>query len=89
MSESGGKLFSKAFLASDAPLTWDVPDESEIKGRATLFTATFSAFRNARMHRELRQGTEETLREFLLVNELFSLERSAKCFNDSEGSVDA
>jgi hypothetical protein len=70
----GVKLFSKAFLVEDAPLRWDVPDESEGKGRANLFIATYMAFRNARAHREIEPKYIAELREFLLINELFCLE---------------
>lgn len=77
ISESGSKLFSKAFLSEDSPLTWKVEDSNEAIGRGTMFTAVFRAFRNARMHREQRQSRNESLRELLLVNELFLLESKA------------
>lgn len=77
ISESGAKLFSKAFLSEDSPLTWNVGDDNEAKGRANLYTAIFGAFRNVRMHREQKQTLDEALREFLLVNELFRLEALA------------
>lgn len=75
--DSGSKLFSKAFLLDDSPLTWDVPDNNEAKGRANMFTAIFSAYRNARMHREQRHCINQLLREFLMANELFLLEAAA------------
>lgn len=74
---SGSKLFSRSFLSDEAPLTWDVRDPNEAKGRASMFTSVFGAFRNSRMHCENKQTEEEALREFLLVNELFLLEASA------------
>ncbi|MDQ9172062.1 TIGR02391 family protein [Oxalobacteraceae bacterium R-40] len=73
----GTKLFSKAFMQEDSPLKWDVPDEGEFKGRASLFNAIFMAFRNARVHREIYSGSDNELREFLLVNELYRLESEA------------
>lgn len=79
ISDSGTKLFSRAFLSPEAPLTWKVDDVNESKSRANLFTAVFGAFRNARMHREQQQSIDEALREFLLVNELFLLEASSIC----------
>jgi len=70
----GAKLFSKVYLSDDCPLQWDVPDDGESKGRANLFIATYMAYRNARVHRECNRSSEETIREFLLVNELYKLE---------------
>ncbi|GGI19158.1 hypothetical protein GCM10008066_17680 [Oxalicibacterium faecigallinarum] len=77
ISESGAKLFSRAFLGDAPVLTWDVPDDGEIKGRAGLFTSVFMAFRNARMHREPTNNGDEQLNEFMLINELFRLEACA------------
>lgn len=82
ISDSGARLFSRAFLSPAAPLTWKVDDPNECKSRASLFTAIFGAFRNARMHREQRQSRKEALREFLLINELFLLEASAVLVDD-------
>lgn len=83
LSESGAKLFSKAFTAEGSPLCWDRPDDSESKGRGNLFSATYTAFRNARAHREMYQSREEELREFLLINELFRLEAEAVVRNSA------
>jgi len=76
--ESGTKLFAKTFSGDSAILTWDLPDEGEIKGRAALFNSVYMAYRNARAHREQVHENDESLREFLLVNELFRLEACAK-----------
>jgi hypothetical protein len=73
----GVKLFSKTFLSDDSPLSWDVLDDGELKGRANLFNATFMAYRNARVHREIKSDAVQALREFLLVNELYHLESEA------------
>ena len=78
----GTKLFSKAFLADDCPLRWDVPDDGEQKGRGNLFNAIYMAFRNARVHRESERDLGSELREFLLINELYRLESEA--FTESE-----
>lgn len=77
LTGEGSKLFSKAFFADDAPLRWDVPDENEGKGRASLFSAIYMAFRNARAHREIEPRSDSELREFLLANELYRLEAEA------------
>ena len=74
LKEFGGKLFSRAFQANGAVLTWDVPDPAEAQGRANLFAAVFMAYRNPRAHR-LSMG--DHLSEFLLLNQLFKLEAEA------------
>lgn len=76
--ETGAKLFSKAFQGDDAPLYWDGLDGSEVKGRATLFSSVFMAYRNRRAHQEPDSDIHEDLREFMLLNQLFILEESAK-----------
>lgn len=76
--ETGAKLFSKAFQGDDAPLYWDDLDGSEVKGRATLFSSIFMAYRNRRAHQEPDNDIHEDLREFMLLNQLFILEKSAK-----------
>lgn len=82
LTGEGSKLFAKAFLTEEPLLRWDVPDEGESKGRANLFTAAYMAFRNARVHREIDEGSETALREFLLVNDLYRLE--AEAMTDAE-----
>jgi len=77
LAGEGQKLFSAAFHVDSSPLTWDVPDINEAKGRAQLFVAVFAAFRNARAHREIDVGESVELRELLLVNELYRLEGEA------------
>jgi hypothetical protein len=77
LAGEGVKLFSRAFLNDEAPLRWNVFDEGESKGRANLFNATFMAYRNARVHREIKSDSLQALREFLLVNELYHLESEA------------
>ncbi|MDR6841023.1 TIGR02391 family protein [Pseudoxanthomonas sacheonensis] len=74
---SGARVFSKAFQADDSVLTWDTADPAEAKGRAALFFACFSAYRNRRAHKELQHSDADVLREFLLLNELYVLESEA------------
>lgn len=77
LNEHSTKLFSQAFNISNAPLTWIVPDKSEIVGRANLFLGIYQAFRNARTHREKEENLIHQYREFLLINELYVLEAEA------------
>lgn len=79
LTEHSTKLFSQAFNTSDAPLTWFVPDKSEVVGRANLFLGTYQAFRNARTHREKMKTLYTNIESFcLLINELYLLESYAK-----------
>lgn len=77
LSEHSSKLFSQTFASPNAPLTWDLPDKSEIICRANLFIVAYQALRNARTHREKDENQIHQFREFLLVNELYLLEREA------------
>ncbi len=76
--EHSTKLFAQAFQGENPLITWDVPDSAEIKGRVNLFTGAYMAFRNARAHREKDENLIHQYREFLLINELYSLEAEAK-----------
>lgn len=79
-SEHGARLFSNAFLGKNAALRWDNCGEVESAGRGNLFTAVYSAFRNPRAHREMAHEGSSQLVEFLLLNQLFLLERdSVEC----------
>jgi hypothetical protein len=75
LAESNTKLFSRVFTGKDAVLTWQVADEAERNGRVNLFTGTYMAYRNPRAHQETPKS--ELLAEFLLLNQLFRLEREA------------
>ncbi len=77
LTGEGANLFSKVFMTDTAPLRWDVMDNGEAKGRASLFSATYMAYRNARVHREVELSSKGAFREFLLVNELYLLEAEA------------
>lgn len=62
--ESGTKLFSQAFLSNNAPLQWsDLPD-AEAKGRASLFSAVYMAYRNSRAHKENGTTPADAIRIF-------------------------
>lgn len=76
--ESGTKLFSEAFNSKPAKLTWPGLVGSELAARAQMFTGAFGTFRNPRGHKELNQDQGEQLAEFLVVNQLYRLERDAK-----------
>ena len=75
--ESGSKLFSQAFLSSNAPLYWPELPEAEAKGRAALFTGVYMAYRNSRAHKENETTIDDAIREFLMINQLFILENEA------------
>lgn len=75
--ESSTKLFSKAFQGDDSVLCWEGLDPGESKGRASLFTSVFMAYRNNRAHQEPRHDLNDDIREFLLINQLFILENDA------------
>jgi hypothetical protein len=77
INEHGHSLFSKAFHGEKAKLDWKELDEAERIGRANLFTGTYMAYRNPRAHRELRHDSCGQLMEFLLLNHLFVLEKTA------------
>ena len=77
LSEHGYKLFSQAFTVDKSKLKWALADGGEQAGRAQLFTGAFMAFRNPRAHRKARSHTRDSLAEFLLLNQLFILEREA------------
>ena len=56
---------------------WKNLDPNESTGRSLLFTGTFKAYRNRRAHQEPKHKLEDDIREFLLINQLFVLEREA------------
>jgi hypothetical protein len=76
--DHGAELFRKAFLPPTATLEWKGLSDVERGARATLFEAAYRAHRNPRAHRELKEGENAQLSEFLVVNHLLCLERSAK-----------
>jgi hypothetical protein len=76
--ESNTKLFSQAFSGDTPKLVWKNIDASEQVGRANLFAGAYMAYRNPRAHREAAGGPAHQLSEFLLLNQLFCLERHAE-----------
>lgn len=76
-NESGVKLFAKAFQVDDSVLYWENLDSGESKGRASLFTSVYMAYRNNRAHQEPRHNLGDDIREFMLINQLFVLESEA------------
>lgn len=77
LGTSGIRVFQIAFRSSGARLTWSGLPKTEIDGRAQLFEAAFSAYRNALAHREEDRDEARAYREFFIVNELFLLEAEA------------
>ena len=76
-SEHGHKLITKAFVGDRSSLYWNLRDQGEHEGRANLFRGAFLAHRNPRAHRVLDRDLHLELGEFLLLNTLFGLEKSA------------
>lgn len=76
-NESGVKLFAKAFQGDDSVLYWENLDSGESKGRASLFTSVYMAYRNNRAHQEPRHNISDDIREFMLVNQLYILDSEA------------
>jgi|CXWL01.1.fsa_nt_gi hypothetical protein len=77
IKEHGAKLFSQAFEGQPAKFGWNGLDSGEQIGRGLLFKAVYMAHRNPRAHRELEEYNHDRLGEFLLLNHLFMLEKSA------------
>lgn len=73
----GAKLFSQAFLGEAPKLVWDELDASEQAARGSLFIGAYGAYRNPRAHRELSHDSHSQVLEFLLLNHLFTLEKTA------------
>ena len=73
------ELFEQAESLNEheRPQPLDLIDKGEQIGRAQLFTGAYQAFRNPRAHRHLNESRSEQLAEFLVLNQLFLLERAA------------
>jgi hypothetical protein len=78
LTEHGSRLLSKAFVGDTARLQWAGMDSGEKAGRGNLFSGAYGAHRNPRAHRELKSEHAEQLREFLLLNHLYHLEKEAE-----------
>ena len=77
LKDRAGRLFNSVFFGDSPRLRWECNDDGESISRAELFKHVFTAFRNARAHGEPDDASHDQLAEFLLVNQLFRLERSA------------
>lgn len=84
IDKSNSQLFSKAFDTETGPLSWDINDLAEKKGRISLFTGVYMAYRNRRSHQEPSQYDEEAVTEFLLVNQLYLIESETRKTNKSD-----
>jgi hypothetical protein len=73
----GSKLLAEVFAREQSKLPWTDIDAAEHVGRAQLFTGAFMAFRNRRAHREIQRAPSNELAEFLLLNQLYCLEKEA------------
>ena len=56
---------------------WDVNNEKVSNALGCLFTNIFTAYRNERAHSEVDKPHSDQVREFLLINELYLLEKNA------------
>lgn len=72
-----GRVMVAAFAGDRSKLTWDKLSGGEHSARGQLFTGAYGAFRNPRAHRLIANDTGLALREFLLLNLLYTLESSA------------
>ena len=82
------KLFPAAFNRPDSLLTWPDQSQGEVIGRSNLFVGTYSAYRNARAHREAPKNQNGALLELLAINHLYLLERSAVERDSGERSAE-
>ena len=78
LDEHGIDLFSETFQGETPKFTWKGLGKGEVDGRGLLFMATYKAYRNRRAHREQKSHIrKQQLTEFLLLNQLFRLEKEA------------
>lgn len=80
---SGSRLFSSTFQGNEPALHWPNLLDAEAKGRVSLFTGAYMAYRNRRAHKETIDDLKNALREFLLINHLFIMESEAKELENS------
>jgi len=77
IDDHGHGLLSKAFLGDAGVLTWRDRDKGVRTGKANLFTGAYMAYRNPRAHHEQKHNAPQYLAEFLLLNQLYTLERQS------------
>lgn len=87
IEEHGAKLFSQAFIVENSKLGWKNVRGGERSGRGSLFTGAYSAYRNPRAHRELDDDNHKQIVEFLLLNQLYLLEKES-CEDWEEGEAE-
>ncbi|MBB4842471.1 hypothetical protein HNP55_000986 [Paucibacter oligotrophus] len=72
-----GRAFVTAFVGDRSKLTWKKVSAGEHNARSQLFTGAYGAFRNPRAHGMTEGRDVSALQEFMLLNLLYTLERSA------------
>lgn len=78
LDEVGAKLIQQAFAVRGGKLGWEgVKNAGERDGRASVISGAFKAYRNRRAHRSVDDDREDLLSEFLLLNHLHRMERTA------------
>ncbi len=75
--DCGINLFSKAFHVEKPMLTWEGLAAAEREGRLSLFRGVYMTYRNPRAHKDTRHTAKHYLAEFLLLNNLYILERES------------
>ncbi|WP_228153080.1 hypothetical protein [Acinetobacter indicus] len=73
-------LLKTAFISDkqrQAIYSWNTGNEKISNALGCLFTNIFTAYRNERAHSEVDKPYPKQLREFLLINELYLLERES------------
>jgi hypothetical protein len=88
---SGGpaRMYAAAFNGKTPKLGWPSITSSEHTGRTGLFLGLMQAYRHPRAHRDERASQAEHLRELLLLNHLFTLEREAVFMDGREVGASA
>lgn len=77
LRERGAKLFTMAFIGPPAKLEWKEVRGRELAGRVALFTGVFDAYHNRRAHQEWFRDYMDEANEFLILNGLYRLEKTA------------
>lgn len=73
-----GRVLAAAFVGGDSPFSWPDTSPGEHHGRANLFTGAYQAYRNPRAHGEMSSSPRNSLSEFLMLNHLYGLEKTAR-----------
>jgi len=84
-----GRVMATAFAGDRSKLTWDKLPGGEHSSRGQLFTGAYGAFRNPRAHKLTQSPPGLALQEFLLLNLLYTLERTAIDRPEEEPEQDA